>query len=248
MRSIRTLFLSSVIAALTVSALAVPTAAADKGKMTVVNGMPNTRIDVCIGSTNELRSGLKYGKVFKKQLIGSKKLRFRVASPGTCKGKVLAGKTVDFAAGSDQTIVVTKKAPKVLVFDNAGLGTQAAADPDGAIALRHTADLYNNEIYMRWSVWNDPFIKDWPFPPTPGATETPFDKGDEFTNPLYVDDDVVMLVKATRADPTVVVAQAPVLEQLKLRRYEFILVGTAASNAKIVTVISALTAAPPAVP
>ncbi len=111
MRSIRALIATSVVAALAITAMAAPASAASMGRMAVINGIPGTKIDICIGSSKEIRSGLKYGGVYKKRLTGIKKLRFRKASPGTCKGKILAGRTIGFPGGSDKTVVVTSKAP-----------------------------------------------------------------------------------------------------------------------------------------
>lgn len=239
MRRLTTLITTGLVAALAIGTLAVPASAADRGRMTVVNGIPGTRIDICVGNSNEIRSGLKYGGVFKKQLIGAKKLRFRKAAPGACKGQLLAGRTIGFPSGSDKTVVVTSKLPRVLVFRNEQLGT--AADPDGALAVRHAADLAFNSVYFRWSVWNSPIIDDGAFSP---SAVSAFEKGDQFTSALFSDDDVIFRVKATRADPGLVVAKGPFVEQLPNRRFEFVLVGTKGSNARVVPITTYLSQPP----
>lgn len=239
---IRPIITSAVITALAVAALAGPAATASKGRVAFVNGVPGKNVDVCLGQSNEIRSKLPYGGVFRAQLGGTKKLVFRVAGRGTCKGKPVASRRVTFAAGSDTTIVATSNAPKVLVFDNSKLGTLAADDPDGALAMRHAADLTANSVYFRYTFWKDPFVKDNPV--TPAADEL-FSKGDEYVGPLFVEPDLIMRTTATRADPTVVVARSPLVGIETLKRYEFILIGTKAANAKLLAVISKLSAPPP---
>lgn len=246
MRRLRILIATSVVALLAISTSAAPVSAAAGGKMAFVNGIPGTRVDVCIGNKRELKSGLAYGKTYKRSLAGTKKLRIREAGRGTCRGKVLARRNVRFTPGSDKTIVATAKRPKVLVFDNAALGT-AALPPDGAIALRHAADLGANSVYFYYSVWDEPLIRDQGF--TPSAVASPFDKGDQFTSGLVVpEEDRVMRVKVTRTDPAVVIARGPLVDQVKLRRYEYIFVGTKHRNAKLVQVISRLVSPPAPTP
>jgi|GEM_PF-1800000 len=244
MRSIRTLIAIGVVAALAVTAMAAPVSAASMGRMTVINGIPGTKIDVCIGSSKEIRSGLKYGGVYKKQLTGIKRLRFRKASPGTCTGKILAGRTVGFPSGSDKTVVVTSKVPKVLVFNNANLGTQTAVvEPDGALAIRHAADLGWNTVHFRRVLWKKD--ADIPFTPNVAAVDPlAFEKGDEYTGPTVVNPDYVVRVKVTRPDPAIVLAKSPVFEVGALKRYEFIFVGTNTTNVKLVRVISGLSSPP----
>lgn len=238
MKNLRTLVASCAVAALVITAVAIPVSAApSKGHLTIVNGKPGIKVDVCIGTKKELRSRLGYGGVARKRLAGTKALRFRKASPGVCKGKRLGGKNVNLSGGADKTVVLTSKAPKVLVFDNSGIGAQQVAASDSAGSIRHAADLAANLVYMRRTIWNDPIIKDDPIEPTLVA---PFDKGDEGRFYLTVALDYVMRVKATRADPGTVIAKAPLVELETLVRYEYILIGTKAANARLLLIQTAL--------
>ncbi len=246
MRSIRALIATSVVAALAITAMAAPASAASMGRMAVINGIPGTKIDICIGSSKEIRSGLKYGGVYKKRLTGIKKLRFRKASPGTCKGKILAGRTIGFPGGSDKTVVVTSKAPKVLVFNNAGLGTLSAI-PDGAMAIRHAADLTWNTVHFSRALWK--VEREIPVGPSTAEDDPDaFEKGDQFLGETYISDTLQMQVRASRMGGSPVLAASPVFEVKPLRRYEFVFVGTKATNVKLVRVISNLSSAPPTPP
>ncbi len=245
MRSIRALIATGVITALALSSLAAPAVAGTGARMTIVNGIAGKKIDVCIGSTKELRSGLKYGGVYKKGLTGSKKLRFRTAGRGTCKGKVLAGRNVTFPAGSDKTIVVTAKSPKVLVFGNPTTVDMAG---EGRLALRHAADLSWNTVHFRRGFWKVvPEYPDLPFEPTLAVDDPEaFEKGSQYMGKTAVNPDFVVQVKVTRPDPAIVLATSPVFQTEALKRYEFIFVGTKAKNARLVQVTTDLPEPPPA--
>lgn len=244
MRRFRTLLATSLVAALAIGTLAAPAAAATKGKMAVVNGMPGVKIDVCIG-TNEIRSNLPYGGVYKKQLIGVKKLRFRKASAGKCRGTLLAAKTVVFPSGSDKTIVATRKAPKVLVFGNSNLSIQPAIPaPSAALAVRHAADLSSNSLYFNYRLWENVF--EGPLSPSaspsPAAT-SPYQKGDQYASG-FTSSVLRFQAIAYRVDGTTVLRETDIFEVKPLRRYEIYLVGTNALNARMVRVTSALVTAP----
>ncbi len=243
MHRFRTLLATSLVAALAIGALAAPGAAATKGKMALVNGAPGLKIDVCVG-TNEIRSNLPYGGVYKKKLIGVKKLRFRKASPGRCKGALLAAKSVRFPSGSDKTIVVTRKLPKVLVFDNANLGIQPA-EPDAALAVRHAADLSSNSVFFEYRLWQD--VGGGPLPPTISASpaaSAPHQKGDQYAAG-FTSTALRFQALALREDGSTVIRESGVFTVDPLRRYEIYLVGTSGLNSKMVRVTSAL-ASPPA--
>ncbi len=242
MRRLRTLLSTSLVAALAIGLLAVPGSAATKGKLALVNGVPGVAIDVCIG-TSEVRSNLPYGAVYKKQLIGLKKLRFRKASAGQCKGALLAAKSVRFPSGSDQTVVVTRKLPKVLVFDNRDLGVQPA-EPDAALAVRHAADLGSNSVYFEYRLWED--VGGGLLPPTAAsgpALITAYEKGDQYAAG-FTSTALRFQALARRAAGSSLIRESGVFEVAPLRRYELYLVGTSARNSKMVRVTSALASAP----
>jgi hypothetical protein len=234
---------TSLVAALALGATAAPAAAADKGKLTVVNGMPGTRIDVCIGSSNEIKSGLGYGASFRKQLLGSKKLRFRKAAPGKCKGKLLAARTVGLPSGSDKTVVFSKKSPKVLVFDNDRVD-QVNPNPVGVLATRHAADLSWNAVHIDYQLWQQG--PGGSLPPTL-ADDDPvsYEKGEARSQTLALSA-YRMQVLVKRPAGTPVLRESDIFEVKELRRHEFYFIGTTAANSKLVHIVRALAEAPSA--
>jgi hypothetical protein len=243
MHKMKSLIASVAVTAIAAATLAAPaTAAPTKGYLTAVNGIPGVKVDVCIGSNKELRSKLGYGGVAKKRLAGTKALRFRKAGPGVCKGKVLGGKTVNFSGGADKTVVLTSKAPRVLVFGNATLGAQLAADPpDSALSVRHAADLANNKVYFLRTFWDNPIIEDDPITP---SVAFPFGKGAHFSTNLWSAPGSILRLKATRSDHQIVVAKSPLVQLEPLNRYEMVLIGTKVVNAKLILIKTALASGP----
>lgn len=234
MHGLRKLMLGSAAAALAITALAAPAAAADTtGTLAIVNGIPGTKVDVCIGG-KELRSKLGYGGVYRKNVIsvGSKRLKFYKKDPRTCRGQLLGSKLINVSAGTDLTIVVTRKAPKVVVFDNAGPLYMGEIPPRGAPYLNSffswasAADFDTNFIYTLYGVVEGPA----PFGP---AANPVWSKGDRYTqsvDPIYI----MKLTATLPEDPTTVTERLRDLQAS--RRHEWVLVGTNKSNAKFVLV------------
>ena len=122
-------FIGAALGALLIASLTFPASGADlKGTLAFVNGISGKRVDVCLNG-REIKSGLAYGRAIFKNVIGTgaKNLKFYERDPRTCRGKVLAKDSFAIGSGEDVTIVATRKAPKVLRFDNAGLGEDPAA-------------------------------------------------------------------------------------------------------------------------
>ena len=241
MHRLRMLAVTSMVATLALSAMAAPATAADKGKLTVVNGMPGTRIDVCIGRTNEIKSGLAYGASFRKQLAGSKKLRFRKAAPGKCRGKLLAAKTVGMPGGSDKTVVFSKKAPKVLVFNNHRIDLYNS-NPVGVLAIRHAADLSWNPVHIDYQLWQEG--AGGTLPPTLADHDPDsYEKGDARSQTLAQSPDRMPLVDRRPAGSPVL-RESDIFEVKELRRHEFYFVGTTAANSKLVHIVRGLAEVP----
>ena len=141
MHRFKTLVIGSAVAALAITALGAPAAAGTPHvRLAIVNGIPAKKIDVCVNG-KEIKSRLPYGKkVFKRTNTAKANIKFFARDPRKCKGRLLGKKLVSL---DDATVVITKKKPKkVLVFDNLGLGEVGpAGHVDGAIALRHAADV-----------------------------------------------------------------------------------------------------------
>ena len=111
MRRSRNLIMAAAVAALAISALGVPAAAAGSGKVMIVQGRPGPAVDICING-REVKSKLGYGKrAFKRLGAGFKKLRVYKKDPRRCRGRLLAKKGFAFPGGSDLTIVITQKKP-----------------------------------------------------------------------------------------------------------------------------------------
>ena len=156
LRSLRTLLIGGALTALIITVLGAPVAAADtKGTLAIVNGIPGTRVDVCLNG-KELASGLKYaGKVLRNVVpTGTKFLKFFRRDPRTCRGNVMAKTQFPLGPGGDLTIVATKNAPRVVVFDNLGLGE---IPPLGAplafsyIVWRHAGEVAVNFKFRNWT-------------------------------------------------------------------------------------------------
>jgi hypothetical protein len=218
------LLVSSIVAALALTALSAPVAALDtKGTLAIVNGIPGRIVDVCING-NELRSNLGYGRVFTKDVVnpGNKNLRVYERDPRTCRGNMLAQESFLLDPGEDLTIVATKMSPKVVIFDNAGLGE---IPPDGApigmgvIAWRHAAEIDAN---FRYSA-----VVQTPEVPVAPAADPVWTKGDTISGSLGPG--AILRLRATKPEQsrTIAVKQA---EMRSNRRHEWILVGSKVRN------------------
>ncbi len=122
MPKVRTLLISGLAAASLTAGLVIPVTAADtKGTLAIVNGIPGQKVDVCLDG-KELKSGLKYGGSVFKNIVptGSRNLRVTKPDPRTCRGTLVAKQGFPLAGAGDLTIVVTKKAPRIVTFENGG--------------------------------------------------------------------------------------------------------------------------------
>jgi hypothetical protein len=212
------------LTALAIGTMAAP-AAAVTPSIAFVNGYPGRKVDVCVGN-NEVKGRLAYGKgAIRSVGTGTKTIRFRAASAGSCNGQVLGTKVLTLVDDDDRTLVITKQAPKVVEFDNIPVPT----DPLINYAyFRHAADLGPAVIGHE-----DLTIQ----VPEPAADPTPFLKGDTdlFTHP----DPELMLVSATPATGVEAFVSKEILT-LEDRRTEIILVGTKRSNARFAFLVRPL--------
>ena len=124
------------VTALIIGALAVPAAAATKGRLAVIQGRPGASTELCIND-QEVKSSFPYGGSWVNRMnAGHKVIKLRTKSTRTCKGALLATKHLQLASGDDWLIVFTKLDPKVVTFDK-------TTDPttENAIVLRNASDL-----------------------------------------------------------------------------------------------------------
>jgi len=119
MRLTRSVLVGSLASALLAGSLVLPAAAASSdGKMAIVQGYTGTRVDVCVNG-REIKSRMPFGcKMVRSFSRGLKVVKVFKAGPGSCRGTKLAQRAIRFPRGSDLTIVVGRRSPKVLVFDN----------------------------------------------------------------------------------------------------------------------------------
>jgi len=216
--------------ALALSALAVPATAANGGKGTlgIVNGMPGTKVDICLNG-KEIKSRVGYGgKKSKVTSTGWKTIKIFKADPRTCRGTKLAQKTYLLGYGDDFTIVINRGTRKWVQFDNKNpyfLGSiypVIVESPDAYIAVRHAADL--GTVAMRAS-------SEYDWSPTSEFTWVEGDEyGFKFWSPTATSN---YSFAAARPDKAGVITRSTVYLKPS-RRYEFILLGTKASNAKII--------------
>jgi len=236
MRRLRTLVMAGVVSALAITALGAPAAATHgKGTIAVVNGIPGQKVDICING-KEIKSRVRYGgKVFKTMNAGRKVLKVFKKDPRKCKGVKLSRKAFTLVANdtasakADLTLVVTKKAPKIIIFDNIGLGR---VPPTGLyykpvyLAWRHAADIGGVNIYSSLALH-------FPENPVEPAVNAIWRKGDQRT--LNHSPDYSFQLRATWPGKTRTIARSSrdVIMEAG-RRYEWYLVGTTARNAKFV--------------
>ena len=135
----RTLLMTGAAVALLGAALSAPAAAAGSGKFAFVQGTPGVKVDICVGNT-EIASNLAYGKYTRETVsAGGKLFRFFKAGPGSCSGAKIATWARTVVADSDTTVVLTKFAPRLVVYpDNLG---QVPPLGNGTIINRHAADI-----------------------------------------------------------------------------------------------------------
>lgn len=230
MRRFRSPILAAAALALLVTAFGSPAAAAGKGTLTIVQGIPATRVDVCVNGV-EVRSGMAYGRYAIVSLAaGSTSLRVYPAGPGTCTGSPGYGhRSFDVTGRSDLTVVLTSAKPgRVSLFDNRRPRDTVSLVEDGGgwIVVRHASDM--GPMALKATI--DP----WVFPWIP-AQDPVWVKGDSFSQ----DYDIIgatHLVFATRPDRRVPHASTPLYLLKDQVRYEHILVGTNVENARFVNI------------
>ena len=155
MRKSKAILFGATLAAFAVSSLAVPASAATGSKLTIINGFPGKKVDVCVNG-REIRSALPYGKVVRKTTRSPKttvKL-FAKNNRARCKGTLLGKRVVSFKKG---TLVITKKFPKrVVVFDMSPPAPTTSALVSSRLSVLHAADVQPVEFW-RDITFIDPF-------------------------------------------------------------------------------------------
>jgi hypothetical protein len=226
MRHFRTLLMTGAAVALLGAALSAPVSAANAGKLTFVQGQPRTKIDICVGNS-EIVSNLAYGK-YKARLIsaGNKVVRFAKAAPGTCSGAKVATLVRNIGVGDNTTVVLTRFAPKLVIFDDNNDFPPGAGF--GRILMRHAADLgaagfkYTTDDGVPWL-------------PIPTA-DSPFTKGQWGGGNFSADTRMIWWVHLP-PDQTAIAGPVELVVEDGVR-HEYILVGTTAGNARFLRIDS----------
>jgi hypothetical protein len=232
MRRTRAYLVGSLMAALAITALGAPAAAGgDPGSLAIVNGIPGGKVDICLGS-KEIRSGLAYGgKVFRSPAAGNRVLKVYRADPRTCKGTLLARKGFTLAAGGDLTLVATVKAPKVVIFDNTGLGSLAPSGVFGSSpwAWRHAADIGKVNFRYKSSFHGGGYHLIQPEP----YVSNIWRKGAQEISPT-AEPNTTFRLRATRPGKTAAITTSKAVALVDGHRFEWYLLGTTAKNARFV--------------
>jgi hypothetical protein len=245
MHGIRKLLLGGAASALVLTSLALPAAASDtRGTLAVVNGWAGQKIDVCIGR-KEKRTALPYGATYEQDVIGTGKkvLRFyKVNRRKTCAGTLIAKRRLQVTPGSDWTVVVTRRAPRVLVFDNTDpflgeIPPRGPALPDSAYAIRHAAEFGASLKGSVWSIVDEQYLS-----PVPSLIPL-WHKGDERTESA-APAGVFIGVAAGVSGQSEPVAQRIARFRPGVR-YEYVLVGTKPGNARMALIRRGISAVSP---
>lgn len=225
----------SAAGALLTTALAAPVAALPTPGTDVafINGIPGKTIDVCINGW-EAKSRLGYGQKYARDFgyAGkTKKVQFRVAAPGRCKGRLLAAKRVMFEFGGDISIVATKWKPRVVVFDNSDLPVLPAVTPPIFGVVRQAANVGAVWLHQREMSPGT----EYPLEPAASVAKQ-FRKGHEA--PLTVSAGNWLQLRATQLQATGTIKRAinkrVMVKPVYGKRFEVYLVGTNQKNARFV--------------
>ena len=158
---------------------------------------------------------------------GPKNLKFYERDRRRCQGDKLGQRSFTLDPAEDLTIVVTKKAPKVVVFDNAGLGEYPASrDAVDERAARLSQRRRPRRGHRGTRFWSGP-----PIEANPG-TLRPLPEGTGERLERATGNNIFQ-VQATLGGGAKAIS-APLLHVLSSHRYEWIVVGTKLANARIV--------------
>ena len=217
--------------AIAATAMAAPAVAA-QSRIAIVNGIPVKKVDICLNGV-EIRSNLRYGgKIFRVRADGTYLLKVFASNAGTCTGTKLAQKSITLAA-DDLTIVATRNAPKVLIFDNEAVN-DGPGPGQAAIVWRHAADLGDLTFHAQLMVAP-------PIAPPP----------DVAADPIWTKRDQLASVESilwgwdvfvTRPNAATELASKTIRALQADRRHEWIMLGKKNKNAKLISFIRTMEA------
>jgi hypothetical protein len=219
MKAIRGSIIGLTICALGITSMAAPVSAAATGRLILVNGVPGKTVEMCVNN-KEVAKKVKYGRhVIRRQSPGTKIVKFKKASAGTCTGKLLGKSSVLLGDGEERVVVVTKRIPLKVVAFPALVGSAGQV-------FRHAADI-GTAGFKRI----DPDTGTPWFP----AADEPFEKGDWGSGSGW--STVPPHVWWAHQPPSQVPIAGPFTGQYTAGvRYEHILVGSTLANVRFVNV------------
>jgi len=228
----KTVVIGAAVAVLAITAIGAPAAGAvAKGKVAIVQGIPGTKVDICING-KEIKSGLPYGgKKFASLNASQKLLKVYKKNYRTCGGTLLAKKRFDLLPAADLTIVVTRKKPrKVMIFDNSGLGFQPSPVVDTAAAWRYAGNLGTVDFVITYEGIT---LNNWH-----PADHVLWTKGDEYQYVIALggDGNNIMMLYVTEPFTEHVFVGPYFTHVTPGYRYEWIVVGTNDRNARVVRI------------
>lgn len=125
---------------LMVGLLAAPTSGEGVATVFDLNGVPGTKLDICVLGLGETVSNLRYGRVAYANGVpaGTHRMQVRVAATGKCTGRLLFAGDVTLEADKNYTLVYWRPARTVKIRQFENDVSLPSADV-GSLTLRHTA-------------------------------------------------------------------------------------------------------------
>jgi hypothetical protein len=239
MRRTSNILIAAATCALALGAIGVPAAAAGAvapsldpdPAIRVVNGLPGTRLDVCVNG-NEIKSRLRYGRSIPVPTsgLGKYKIVFKQPRAGKCKGATVAKQKIEFLGFGDVSVVAAaaRGGPIVRVFENNQ--SPASVDPapySGSVIYHHAAKSASVDIFRGIQI-------------TPVAGPLPvanLKRGKTWAN--FVLGNVAWHTWVAKAGTTKALA-GPVIRQLENGHNVFVFVGNNKRNYRLVTFVTSL--------
>jgi hypothetical protein len=224
MRGSQVLLAVVVVSASALTVLAAPVAAETQStRIAIVNGIPGTKVDICING-KEVRSKLPYARVTAKtQPAARKTIKVFKKDPRKCRGRLLARRVIHPLAGDDVTLVVTRTRPKLVHFTN----RMPRFFP--YLMWRHAGDM--GPVVLRYDSWLQ--VEDGRVIEPAGAVRA-WTKGDEYRVDWAAG--ASFRLEASWPDRDWPIARSAIVAYDPARSVEWLLVGKNAKTARFVLI------------
>ena len=220
MHPTRRIIIACATAALALSSIGATSAsAAADSRMTFINGIPGTPIKVCLNGKKAIHA-LQYGDYTSRvRDNGAWTLKVFKANPKKCRGTKLAQMDIPLNY-QDLTIVITKKAPRILVWDDTPL---TSAPGNGYLIWRHAAE--TGTVAFKYKLTLPPL------PLTP-SLDAPWEKGDQAGGSSQTHYEWKTFV--TRVDKSKRITKAKTQKISEQMRHQWVYIGTKHTNDRLV--------------